>query len=334
MEKHEFSKEDFLMYKKYFEKELEKLEIEPSIVKKQKIKPRVHQKHDKTFKEILSNKNEMAQFLKQFIGEEVEKENIEECKNTFITSNFERRESDIIYKRKDKNIYYLIEHQSKVDKEMPVRILRYCVELMGKIENNTEDVKVYPIIIPIVIYTGQSKWNVPTNFSDIQKVEEKYKKYAIDLRYEMIDINKYTKEELIKKDTKLTNMMILEKSKDKKELIQTVLEIRTITKTRERVQWIEKIVEYILSDAIGKETEELIEIIKWEEENEMEDLIERIRTSEIKKENRWLKNGIATGKKEMLIEIIKKMLFKNMQIEEICDITGLTKEEVEKIRNK
>ena len=129
-------------------------------------------------------------------------------------------------------------------------------------------------------------------------------------------------------------MMILEKSKDKKELIQTVLEIRTITKTRERVQWIEKIVEYILSDAIGKETEELIEIIKWEEENEMEDLIERIRTSEIKKENRWLKNGIATGKKEMLIEIIKKMLFKNMQIEEICDITGLTKEEVEKIRNK
>ena len=36
----------------------------------------------------------------------------------------------------------------------------------------------------------------------------------------------------------------------------------------------------------------------------------------------------------MLIEIIKKMLFKNMQIEEICDITGLTKEEVEKIRNK
>ena len=329
MEKHEFSKEDFLMYKKYFEKELEKVEIEPSLIKKEKIKPRVHQKHDKTFKEILSNKNEMAQFLKQFIGEEVEKENIEECKNTFITSNFERRESDIIYKRKDKNIYYLIEHQSKVDKEMPVRILRYCVELIGKIENNTEDVRIYPIIIPIVLYTGQNKWNVPINFSDVQKIEEKYKKYAIELEYEIIDINKYTKEELIKKDTKLTNMMILEKSKDKKELIQAELEIRTTTKNKERVQWLERTVEYILSDSIGKETEELVEIIKWKEENEMEDLIERIRISERKKEDRWLKNGIIAGKKE----IIKKMLFKNMQIEEICDITGLTKEEIEKINN-
>ena len=73
----------------------------------------------------------------------------------------------------------------------------------------------------------------------------------------------------------------------------------------------------------------------------MEDLIERIRTSERKKEDRWLKrgekigisNGIIAGKKEMLIEIIKKMLFKNMRIEEICEITGLTKEEIEKINN-
>ena len=233
MEKHEFSKEDFLMYKKYFEKELEKVEIEPSIIKKEKIKPRVHQKHDKTFKEILSNKNEMAKFLKQFIGEEVKEESIEECKNTFITSNFERRESDIIYKRKDKNIYYLIEHQSKVDKTIPTRILSYCIQLMNMIQKNRdEEYGINPIIIPIVIYSGQRKWNVPTNFSDTQKVEEKYKKYAIDLKYEIIDINKYTNEELIKKDTKLTNMMILEKSKDKKELIQAVLEIRTTTKNK------------------------------------------------------------------------------------------------------
>ena len=33
-----------------------------------------------------------------------------------------------------------------------------------------------PLIVPIVIYTGTKKWTVSENFSDTQKVEERYKK--------------------------------------------------------------------------------------------------------------------------------------------------------------
>ena len=40
--------------------------------------------------------------------------------------------------------------------------------------------------------------------------------------------------------------------------------------------------------------------------------------------------GISEGKKEKQIEIAKKLLAKNMAIAEIQEITGLTKEEIEK----
>lgn len=62
--KYEFSKEDYEMYKSFFENRLDKIEI----VSTDSVKPSTNQKHDKTFKEILKNKKEMTQFLKQFIG--------------------------------------------------------------------------------------------------------------------------------------------------------------------------------------------------------------------------------------------------------------------------
>ena len=97
--KYEFSKEDYEMYKSFFENRLDKVKI-VSI-------DSVNQKHDKTFKEILSNKKEMTKFLEQFIGMEVEEE-LEKHNSSFINKHYERRESDIIYKMKNKEIYYLI----------------------------------------------------------------------------------------------------------------------------------------------------------------------------------------------------------------------------------
>lgn len=45
----------------------------------------VDKKHDKAFKNILSEVSEMAKFLSQYLGLEVEEENLEKYKNSFIT---------------------------------------------------------------------------------------------------------------------------------------------------------------------------------------------------------------------------------------------------------
>ena len=121
--------EEMLMYKIYFFNELEKVGLRDE---------KVYHKHDKSFKFILACKEEMARFLNQFLGVELEIDRLEEQKTTFINENFGKRESDIIYKVKDTEIYFLIEHQSRVDRHMPERILKYSLELRNTIKRNAE----------------------------------------------------------------------------------------------------------------------------------------------------------------------------------------------------
>ena len=168
LEKYEFSQEDYLMYEFHFVNEKES-QLTGTVSKVRK------QNHDKTFKEVLKDKKEMSRFLKQFIELEVDVNKLQLYNGEFINNKYEKRISDIIYKEKEKEIYYLIEHQSKVDLNMPYRILEYCMELMREIKKNLNNIS-NPLIVPIVIYTGIPKWTVSEIFSDTQINEKRYKK--------------------------------------------------------------------------------------------------------------------------------------------------------------
>ena len=137
----------------------------------------VDQKHDKMFRKLLGDRTEMTQFLKQFleIEEKIEEENIRQCPTEFITKYYENRRSDIIFCLKEKPIYFLLEHQSTIDKNMPERIAEYVGEIMRKSKKE----EIYPIVVPTVIYTGFQKWNVPTNLAQKQYQSDSYKKYKI-----------------------------------------------------------------------------------------------------------------------------------------------------------
>lgn len=315
MEKYEFSHEDYLMYEFHFVNEKENKIVGTA----SKVKC---QKHDKTFKEVLKDKKEMSKFLKQFIELEVDASKLEMYNGEFINNKYERRISDIIYKENGKEIYYLIEHQSKVDINMPQRILDYCMELMREVKKNL-NLKdgTNPLIVPIVIYTGTNKWTVSENFSDTQKVEEKYKKYAINLKYKLIDINKYSKEDLTNKNTKMTSMMALEKCKDKEGLKNMIIELWKRANAVRR-GWLENLIKYAFPEIL--DDEEILILMRGREKLPMEDLIERIKANEKKKEKALIKKTIRT--------IIRNMLKENLDEDTIIKFTNAKRKEIEKIR--
>ena len=109
-----FTIEDYKKYTKMLPKTLELMEESENYELET-----THQYHDKIFKEILDNKKEFINFMKQYIGFPEEnvltEENIEKYNRKFVTSKFQTKESDIIYKIKNKNIFILIEHQSTID---------------------------------------------------------------------------------------------------------------------------------------------------------------------------------------------------------------------------
>ena len=146
--------------------------------------------HDKVFRDILMIKEEAINLINKAIKSKKEiKEEIELYNSRFITNKYKEREFDIIYKVKDKNVFFLIEHQSTIDYSIVYRMMEYSIEIMRLIikgkENKSKEYK-YPLIIPIIIYTGEQEWDAKLSMKElIEKVEWYEEKEEISL----IDIN-------------------------------------------------------------------------------------------------------------------------------------------------
>ena len=171
--------------------------------------------HDKLIKTILKNKEEMAKLINNFLkpNKKVDSKNLAKYTNSYITKKYMAKEADIVYKLKDDEIYFLIEHQSKKDNKMPERILNYSVDIIHEWskEKNIKKKTKYPIIVPIVIYTGDGKWNIPKNFKDVQIENNEYLNNKINIEYNLIDINKISVSKLLNQKSLFGYAMILEK---------------------------------------------------------------------------------------------------------------------------
>ena len=81
---------------------------------------------------------------------------------------------------------------------MPYRILEYEIEIMKsaidirKIKNKEYKL---PLVIPIVLYTGKKRWDAKRYLEESQETLDSVKIKAGN--YNLVDINDFTKEELL-----------------------------------------------------------------------------------------------------------------------------------------
>jgi len=89
---------------------------------------------------------------------------------SFVSDEFLKRESDIIYRvkmqEKDIYIYVLVEFQSTVDKTIPVRMLLYILQLYDQLIRSSQKGKL-PAIFPILLYNGSKEWTIPYNIQGL-----------------------------------------------------------------------------------------------------------------------------------------------------------------------
>jgi hypothetical protein len=96
---------------------------------------------------------------------------LEQVSGSFIDKKMARRESDVVWRvhtRHGHPVYFLIEFQSTVDRLMPLRIAEYatalCRALHGK-ARATRGKGSGPLILPIVVYTGDARWTAPKSLA-------------------------------------------------------------------------------------------------------------------------------------------------------------------------
>ena len=310
----------------------------------------VNHQHDKIFRTVLDRKSDALALINKALNTQLEVQDIEKYNSSFINKVFQNREADIVYKIKDRSIFILIEHQTKVDYLMPYRILEYEVAIMqsaidlDKIKNKERKI---PLVIPIVLYTGNKKWNAKKYLEENQ---EKIEGIENGLgNYNLIDINEMTEKELLEDNSFISKMILIEKSKNTENIVEILEKIVKITKEEDK-ETLRRIISIILEEKIGiTKAKELIEKMEGDEGNMLAvvDMIRRENQMYIeigKKEGRkegkiegkieGKKEGKIEGKLEEKIKIVTNMLKEKFNVEMIHKITGVDKEEIEKIEKQ
>jgi len=302
-----------------------------NIIREETEKYYINQKHDKIFKEMLSDKKSTVDFINSFLHLNLVEDDIEKYEKEFRTSEFSNVEADVVYKIKNKNVFILIEHQSSVDYKMSYRIMRYKYAIIeSAIDKKRLKEKSYriPMVIPVVLYTGKRKWKRLL----INDIEEKVEGYAENwLEYTLIDVNKFSKEQLLADNLIITKAMLIEKSKNKEELYRNIEEVINIQKEKKAFDnlQLEKLITYELSETEDKNImHEFIEKIRdIEGSEEIMTNASRIINREIRKERKaGLEQGIQQG-----IALVAKKLKGKMEIKDISQITGLSETEIENL---
>jgi predicted transposase/invertase (TIGR01784 family) len=292
-------------------------------------------RYDSAYKYLFSNTRIFHQFLTRFVDEsftrKIKLDDIEQVDRSFVSDEFLQRESDIIYKvnlaRQEVYIYVLLEFQSTVDKSIPVRMLLYILQLYDQLYRNSRRGKL-PAIFPILLYNGSETWTVPRDLATL--IEQSIPgKYIPSFEYYAV-IEQEVPDRVLKRVKGLVSAIIyLERIGDEQALgqaIDTVIEMIADEQPEQLRMfgiWVNRMFGRVLND---EETERITELT--EVRSMLSQLAENI---EKRGEKRGEARGEERGELNKAQEVARRMKAKGYSLDDIIELTGLSREEVEKL---
>ena len=293
--------------------------------------------HDSFYKLYFGFTLVTADLLRYFVPsdllENLDFSTLERYPDTFINRNLHERREDLIWRVRSANgnwyyIYILMEFQSKNDPWMASRIDEYVA-----VFNNTlirsgavKPGEKLPLILPIVIYNGASKWTAPQSLSELQEpASEALNYFQPQQRYLLIDIARLKTELLKSNDSLPTRLFRLERVKDKNEMLETIKAISSLFKSEHHEEISSVLCEWLKHvglKRVGLTDKRIDEII------ELEELGNMLETTILRWEDELRKEGEDKGRMQERIAIAKNLASINMDEDQIATMTGLSREEV------
>lgn len=279
---------------------------------------------------------------------------LEKYISSYITKDFKTKESDIVYKIKNKKIFFLIEHQSTIDRKMPYRLYEYSSAIMKEaIDKNEENKKdyLYPRVISIVIYTGHKKWNIKTSLEEIQEKLEGYEETIG--AYKLIDVNTYKEEELLKDKLLTSKIMLIDREQQAERIEEIINKVIQSVEGEKQKEELYRIIEYILSEKLTQERKEEIlnklrggkqkmtgtEILQREYQKcfdrGLQEGIQRgMQKGKKEGKEEGKQEGIKEGIKRSKISILKNLILLNLDETTISKATKVNKKEIQRIKKE
>lgn len=313
---------------------------------------KLHQPHDKGYQYLLSHKHNLVELLQGFVHEswvkQLDESQIERLDTSFILPNFKKQEADDVYRvslKGNKVMYYvLLEFQSTVDYQMPIRLLFYMFSIwlyVLKDAGAKAKRKSYrlPVIIPIILYNGERPWTASRSFKDILDVHEEHGNGLLDFEYIVLDVNRYEKQLLIDNQNFMSSVLLLDQKSSVSEMLTRLKQIADLITSwdeptvRMFSTWMKNIASRGLDADKQDEVNQLLDQMKPKEAKQMIYNLERTLKNAFKDatkegELKGELKGELRGKLEGKLEVAKHMLHEGFDLDVILNVTKLTKDDM------
>ena len=235
------------------------------------------------------------------------------------------------------NFCILLELQSTVDYSMPIRLLYYTTEIWRKYLKGLKKEEVkrksfkLPAVVPIVLYNGKDEWTATRNFKEKVQRADLFNKYVVDFSYILINVNQYTKEDLLAIQNTVSAIFLLDQKIDSLEFLNRIALIATefhslSEKHRLKIKdWLDNIVD-------DPRKKDFISLIDMDRE-EIKKMTANITQTLIEEREQAKAKGIEEGIQRERLSMAKKMLQKGISIEDIMEMTGLERNTIEELKH-
>ena len=317
------------------------------------VKKDIHHIHDKSYKDLYSKKEIAIDLFKSLVNEKWTEylipENLTLVNKTYVTADYEELEADIVYKANlndtEVYLYILLEFQSTVDYRMPLRLLFYMCEILrehavnAKHKKYDKSIKI-PAVLPIVLYNGEQKWDVPREFRKMIYNEELFGSNILNFTYDVFDISndeKFNKEELLISKNVQAAIFLLEKTGDALEFLEKMKVVSLYSKYLSQIEvnaikiWIENNITKQISDSAIN----ILQANKMEVElmiGRAGFISEEMRVKVKEEREKAIKEVREEGRKEVEIEVAMNLL-DILDDKTISEKIGLDIKKVKELRN-
>ena len=159
--------------------------------------PNVRIAHDSFFKQVFSRKETARSFLQEFLPAEVvaclDLETLDAMKDSFVDDELNASFSDLCYTVRTIAgdyvvIHLLFEHKSFADPLSAFQMLKYVVRIN---EHRLRDGLPLCCVIPLLIYHGAERWNVPRDYQSLVNTPDATKHFLPQFAFQLYDLSQF-----------------------------------------------------------------------------------------------------------------------------------------------
>jgi predicted transposase/invertase (TIGR01784 family) len=295
--------------------------------------------HDGLFRFAFENKHVAESFTRENLPGEItanlDFSTLTQDKDTFVDQKLSRCYADVLYhirfKDKPAYLYFLFEHKSWEPDFPGVQLLKNMSHIWEKHLLKHKGLKKLPPIIPLLVYHGESAWNVDKNFLSMFDVPDMLKKYIPTFNYELYDIS-HMPEEQIKGEVELRIILMAFRYIFQPEIMSRLKDIfklfRDLPGKTEFDRYLELLLIYLgsnIKDVQPAQLRDAIDEVLEEGGAMMSTVFQQLR-----EEGKEI--GLMEGEEKNKLRIAFNCLIKGMDTWTIAEITELPIERIETLK--